>query len=116
MAVKWLASLASMPNVVTATLVSDAGLEVESVGGAVVSPAGLAAETASLVRVTSNASTQLRLGQLFRVAFTTDAFEVISIRVGNKHSLTVAAQRGADLRNLQIEMARLALQLVQDLE
>jgi predicted regulator of Ras-like GTPase activity (Roadblock/LC7/MglB family) len=105
-----------MPNVVTATLVSDAGLEVESVGGAVVSPAGLAAETASLVRVTSNTSKQLRLGHLFRVAFTTDAFEVISIRVGNKHSLTVAAQRGADLRNLQIEMARLALQLVQDLE
>ena len=44
MAIRWLASLASMPNVVTATLVSDDGLEVESVGGAVVSPAGLAAE------------------------------------------------------------------------
>ncbi len=113
---QWLASLASMPHVLTAVLVSDSGLEIESIGGAVISSQILAAETASLVRASSIAGTNLGGGKLFRWSFTTDHFEVISLRVGLQHSLTVAVQRGSDPRNLQVEMARLSLQLVSQLE
>jgi predicted regulator of Ras-like GTPase activity (Roadblock/LC7/MglB family) len=113
---KWLTSLASMPYVLTAVLVADSGLELEAIGGAVISSQMLAAETASLVRASTNASSSMGGGKLFRWSFTTDHFEVISLRVGNSHSLTVAIQRGSDPRNLQVEMARLSLQLVQQLE
>ncbi len=113
---KWLTTLASMPYVLTAVLVSDSGLEIEAVGGAVISSQVLAAETASLVRASSMAGQNLGGGKLFRWSFTTDHFEVISLRVGLTHSLTVALQRGSDPRNLQVEMARLSLQLVSQLE
>ena len=36
----------------------------------------------------------------------TDQFELITIRAGTTYSLTVVAQRGADLRGIQVEMAR----------
>jgi predicted regulator of Ras-like GTPase activity (Roadblock/LC7/MglB family) len=113
---KWLASLASMPYVLTAVLVADNGLEIEAIGGAVISSQRLAAETASLVRASTTASTSMGGGKLFRWSFTTDNFEVISLRVGDTYSLTVAIQRGSDPRQLQVEMARLSLQLVQQLE
>jgi predicted regulator of Ras-like GTPase activity (Roadblock/LC7/MglB family) len=113
---KWLETLEAMPHVLTAVLVSDDGLEIESVGGTQISSPSLAAETASLVRSSATASRNLGGGKLFRWSFTTDNFEIISIRVGNAHSLTVAVQRGADARNLQVEMARLALKLVPQLE
>jgi predicted regulator of Ras-like GTPase activity (Roadblock/LC7/MglB family) len=113
---KWLETLEAMPHVLTAVLVSDDGLEIESVGGMQINPPSLAAETASLVRTSTNAGRNLGGGKLFRWSFTTDNFEIISIRVGNAHSLTVAVQRGADARNLQVEMARLALKLVPQLE
>ncbi len=113
---KWLASLASMPHMLTAALVSDAGLEIESVGGAVISSQALAAETASLTKASSQAGQHLGGGKLFRWSFTTDHFEVIALRVGSSHFLTVAVQRGSDSRNLQVEMARLSLQLVTQLE
>jgi predicted regulator of Ras-like GTPase activity (Roadblock/LC7/MglB family) len=113
---KWLETLEAMPHVLTAVLVSDDGLEIESVGGSQINAPSLAAETASLVRTSANAGKNLGGGKLFRWSFTTDNFEIISIRVGNTHSLTVAVQRGADARNLQVEMARLALKLVPQLE
>jgi predicted regulator of Ras-like GTPase activity (Roadblock/LC7/MglB family) len=113
---RWLETLETMPHVLTAVLVSDDGLEIESVGGTQIAAPSLAAETASLIRSSSAASKNLGGGKLFRWSFTTDNFEIISIRVGNDHSLTVAVQRGADARNLQVEMARLALKLVPQLE
>jgi predicted regulator of Ras-like GTPase activity (Roadblock/LC7/MglB family) len=115
MALRWLTSLSSMPHVLTAVLVSDDGLEVESVGGATIAPGALAAETASLGRLAADVSGRLGGGRLFRYSVTTDQFELITIRAGTEYALAVAAQRGADLRNIQVEMARLALQLVQDL-
>ena len=115
MALRWLATLATMPHVLTAVLVSDDGLEVEAVGGTVISTSALAAEVASLGRLASEVSGRLGGGRLFRYSITTDQFELITIRAGAQHALGVAAQRGADLRNIQVEMARLALQLVQDL-
>lgn len=113
---KWLTTLSNMPHVLTAVLVNDNGLEIEAIGGAVISSQVLAAETASLVRASSNAGQSLGGGKLFRWSFTTDHFEVISLRVGLTHSLTVAIQRGSDPRVLQVEMARLSLQLVLQLE
>jgi len=115
MALRWLASLSTMPHVLTAVLVSDDGLEIEAVGGAVIDPSSLAAETATLGRVAGAVGASLGGGRLFRYSITTDRFELITIRAGTHQSLAVAAQRGADLRNIQVEMARLALQLVQDL-
>ena len=115
MALRWLGSLATMPHVLTAVLVSDDGLEIESVGGDLIPPSTLAAETATLVRVTTQTGNHLGGGRLFRYSLTTDRFELITIRAGTQYSLAVAAQRGADLRNIQVEMARLALQLVQEL-
>jgi predicted regulator of Ras-like GTPase activity (Roadblock/LC7/MglB family) len=113
---RWLETLEAMPHVLTAVLVSDDGLEIESVGGAQIGTLALAAETASLVRSSAVAGKNLGGGKLFRWSFTTDNFEVISIRVGLFHSLTVAVQRGADARGLQVEMARMALKLVPQLE
>jgi predicted regulator of Ras-like GTPase activity (Roadblock/LC7/MglB family) len=113
---RWLEPLQAMPHVLTAVLVSDDGLEIESIGGQQIEATALAAETASLVRSSATAGRNLGGGKLFRWSFTTDNFEVISIRVGVYHSLTVAVQRGADARGLQVEMARMALKLVPQLE
>ncbi len=112
----WLEGLQGMPHVLTAVLVSDDGIEIESVGGPQIDPPVLAAETASMVRSSAIAGKNLGGGKLFRWSFTTDNFEIISIRVGMHHSLTVAVQRGADARALQVEMARMALRLVPQLE
>jgi predicted regulator of Ras-like GTPase activity (Roadblock/LC7/MglB family) len=114
MALRWLGVLENMPQMIAAVLVSDDGLEIESIGTSM-NISGLAAETASLVRVSSDCATNLGAQRLFRFSMTTDQFELITIRAGTSYSLTVAAQRGADLRSIQVEMARLALQLVQDL-
>jgi predicted regulator of Ras-like GTPase activity (Roadblock/LC7/MglB family) len=115
MALRWLGSLGSIPQVMTAVLVADDGLEIESVGGDSIAANLLAAETATLVRATTSAGSRLGGGRLFRYSLTTDQFEMITVRAGTQYSLTVAAQRGADLRQIQVEMARLALQLVQEL-
>ena len=115
MALRWLGSLGSIPQVMTAVLVADDGLEIESVGGDSIPANLLAAETATLVRATTSGGSRLGGGRLFRYSLTTDQFEMITVRAGTQYSLTVAAQRGADLRQIQVEMARLALQLVQEL-
>ena len=115
MALRWLGSLGSIPQVMTAVLVADDGLEIESVGGDSIAANLLAAETATLVRAMSSTGGRLGGGRLFRYSMTTDQFEMITVRAGTQYSLTVAAQRGADLRQIQVEMARLALQLVQEL-
>jgi predicted regulator of Ras-like GTPase activity (Roadblock/LC7/MglB family) len=115
MALQWLGVLSTMPHVLSAVLVSDDGLEIEAIGGQTVATNVLAAETATLGRVAGDVGQRLGGGRLFRYSITTDQFELITIRAGTKYSLAVAVQRGADLRNIQVEMARLALQLVQDL-
>jgi predicted regulator of Ras-like GTPase activity (Roadblock/LC7/MglB family) len=115
MALRWLGSLGNIPQVMSAVLVADDGLEIEAVGGDIVPTALLAVETATLVRSTTSAGNRLGGGRLFRFSLTTDQFEMITVRAGTQYSLTVAAQRGADLRQIQVEMARLALQLVQEL-
>lgn len=115
MATRWLGSLERLQHVLAASLVGDDGLEVESIGDGSVSNEALAAEVATLGRVAGEAGARLGGGRLFRLSITTDRFELIAIRAGTSHSLAVAAQRGADLRTIQVEMARLALQLVQDL-
>ena len=112
---KWLEPLTKLPQVLAAVLVGDDGLEIESAGSGQISTTILAAETAGLVRATTNAGTSLGGGRLFRFSLTTDQFELITVRAGTQYSLSVAAQRGADLRQIQVEMARLALQLVQEL-
>ncbi len=111
----WLKALSQIPQVLTAVLVSDDGMEIEAVGGTNIPAATLAAETATLGRTASEIGSRLGGGRLFRYSLTTDQFELITIRAGKEYSLTVAAARGADLRNIQAEMARLALQLVRDL-
>lgn len=115
MALRWLHSLEGLPQVVAAILVGDDGLAVESIGDGSIPAEALAAETATLGRVASEVGARLGGGRLFRYSITTDQFELITIRAGTNHSLAVAARRGADLRNIQVEMAKLALQLVQDL-
>jgi predicted regulator of Ras-like GTPase activity (Roadblock/LC7/MglB family) len=115
MALRWLGPLENIAQVMTAVLVADDGLEIESIGGDTVSATLLAAETSTLVRATTTAGNRLGGGRLFRYSLTTDQFEMITVRAGTQYSLTVAAQRGADLRQIQVEMARLALQLVQEL-
>jgi predicted regulator of Ras-like GTPase activity (Roadblock/LC7/MglB family) len=114
MALRWLSALEGTPHLVTAVLVSDDGLEIESIGETDQIQM-LAAETASIVRVATASGLSLGAQRLFRFSMTTDQFELITIRAGTTYSLTVVAQRGADLRGIQVEMARLALQLVQEL-
>jgi predicted regulator of Ras-like GTPase activity (Roadblock/LC7/MglB family) len=115
MALRWLGSLGEIPNVITAVLVADDGLEIETTGTGNIPATVLAAETATLVRAMTSTGGRLGGGRLFRYSMTTDQFEMITVRAGTQYSLTVAAQRGADLRQIQVEMARLALQLVQEL-
>lgn len=114
MALRWLNALEGTPHLLSAVLMSDDGLEIESIGEPEQTQT-LAAETASIVRVANASSLGLGAQRLFRFSMTTDQFELITIRAGANYSLTVVAQRGADLRGIQVEMARLALQLVQEL-
>lgn len=111
----WLAGLAELPQVTAAVLLGDDGLSVEAVGGPGIDTEVMAAELATLNRVAAAIGASLGGGRLFRCGLTTEGFDLIVVRVGSRHALAVAATRGADLRAVQTEMARLALGLAQEL-
>lgn len=112
---RWLGSLAGLPHVLTTAIIGDDGLPVEATGGTLVGVEELAAECARLAAAASQAGERLNGGRLYRFSLTTEHFELLLMRAGPGFTLVTAAERGADLRRVQVEMARLAVQLLDEL-
>lgn len=112
---RWLSSLSGLPHVLTTAVIGDDGLLIEAAGGDLVGVDELAAECARLALAASSASARLNGGRLYRFSLTTERFELLLMRAGPGFTLVTAAERGADLRRVQVEMARLAVQLLDEL-
>lgn len=100
--------LLAVPGVRAAALVGQDGLALEAHGeeGEL-----LAAETAALRAAMDRASRRLHGGQVTRLAFTTATLEVVAVAAG-AHTVTMALPRGSDTRAAQMELARLAVELL----
>lgn len=103
-----LRSLLAVPSVRSAALVGRDGLALEAHGP---ESEALAAEIASLRAATDRVSRRLGGGQLTRLAFTTETLEVVMIAVG-EYGAAMTVARGTDTRPAQMELARLAQELL----
>ncbi|WP_027482679.1 roadblock/LC7 domain-containing protein [Deinococcus pimensis] len=102
-----LRGLLAAPGVRAAALVGRDGLALEAYGE---EGERLAAELAALRADFERVSRRLGGGQLTRLAFTAELFEVVAVNVG-EYVAAVAVTRGADTRPAQQELARVAAEL-----
>lgn len=102
-----LRTLLGAPGVRSAALVGQDGLALEAYGeeGEV-----LAAELAALRATLDRFSRRVGSGDVTRLAFTTERFEIVAVSVG-QYTAGIAVARGNDTRAAQMELARVAVNL-----
>ncbi len=103
-----LRSLLAVPNLHSAALVGPDGLALEAHGE---QGEQLAAEIASLRLGLDRTSRRLGGGVVTRLAFTTESLEVVAVAAG-PYTAAFASPRGTDTRAAQMELARLATELM----
>ena len=103
-----LRALLAVPGLHSAALVGPDGLALEAHGEL---GEQLAAEVAALRLGMDRSSRRLGGGALTRLAFTTEQLEVVAVAAGI-HTAALAMPRGSDTRAAQLELARLATELV----
>ncbi|GIW27479.1 MAG: hypothetical protein KatS3mg070_0842 [Meiothermus sp.] len=92
-------------------LASQDGLVIESVGKGTPEPELLAAELATLARASRTLAHGLG-GELRRFTLATEHREVLVV-VFNGYCLGAVVEKGADRRNIGLELSRLAMRLAQ---
>jgi predicted regulator of Ras-like GTPase activity (Roadblock/LC7/MglB family) len=99
--------LSGLPGVRSCALVGEDGLPLEMQGEL---GEALAAELAALRAGTERVGRRLGLGQVTRLAFTSDLVEVVAVFAGD-FAVGVALLRGTDTRTAQQALARIAVTL-----
>nr|WP_183988088.1 roadblock/LC7 domain-containing protein [Deinobacterium chartae] len=105
-------TLAGLPGVRVAVLAGADGLALEYAGEEVHEAEQYAAELAGISRALVRSASAVNGGRLLRYGFATENLEVLAVQLEDR-ILAVAVRRGSDTRALQIELARLAVQLMQ---
>ena len=100
-------TLSSLPGVRACALVGQDGLPLEMQGEL---GDALAAELAALRASSERVGRRLGLGQVTRLAFTSDLVEVVAVFTGN-FAIGAALLRGTDTRTAQQTLARIAVTL-----
>ncbi len=100
-------TLSTLPGVRACALVGEDGLPLEMQGEL---GDALAAELASLRASSERVGRRLGLGQVTRLAFTSDLVEVVAVFTGG-FAVGAALLRGTDTRNAQQTLARIAVGL-----
>lgn len=100
-------TLSGLPGVRACALVGEDGLPLETQGE---QGDALAAELAALRAGSDRVGRRLGLGQVTRLAFTSDLVEVVAVFTGN-FAVGVALLRGTDTRVAQQTLARIAVGL-----
>ncbi|GGJ60483.1 roadblock/LC7 domain-containing protein [Deinococcus aquiradiocola] len=100
-------ALSTLPGVRACALVGDDGLPVEMQGEL---GDALAAELASLRSTSERVGRRLGVGQVTRIAFTSDLVEVVAVTTAG-YTVGAALLRGSDTRVAQQTLAKIAVNL-----
>lgn len=111
-----LGQLVQLPGVETIILVGADGLVVESATAhaKAIRPDRLGAEIAGLSWQVNIAGRALSGSKVFRYQISTEQHEILAVCIG-RFTLGVALKRGSPLRAIQVDLARVAVELVQQL-